>query len=212
MSDFDEKCWEQKQAKERQEREDLLKTLAITAAAVAGELGYGWHPVLKGWEENGYANIAHDDGRGISFAVAVYHFKGKVSISGDYDFGPRELNISFPYGKSRPDITVTLARGPVVIAKEIARRFLPTYNERFAEISATVKSYTENRDRKQGIAERLAAVAGFRAGERITKDGFSTYRSDGPYLDVKVYSDVEITVKSCSEELAAKIIKLVSEQ
>ncbi len=203
--------WEENRAKEQADKAALIAHLIGLVTGVASELGPGW--ALKSeqpWLENGYVHIIHPDGRGLCFTVSVYHPDGKVNISGDYSFGPSEFGLSFPYGKPRPDINVAMARGATVIAKEIARRFLPIYNERFAEIAATVKDYQEYHDRTLGISERLGKLAGAKP-DRISPDGFSTYHDSRPYVEIKVYSDVQLTIRQLTEEQAGRVLVLLNE-
>ena len=203
--------WEENREREKAEREALVADLIGFVGNVANQLGDGWGlKAEQNWLENGYVHIEHTDGRGICFSIRVYHPDRKVNISGDYNYGPSDLNIGWPYDKSRPEINATMSRGAEVIAKEITRRFLPTYNERFAEITSNVKTATEYRDRQTGTSKRLAKIAN--AGtERMNRDGagFSVYHNDRPYFDVQVYSDVKLTINSLNEDQAAAIIRLV---
>ena len=204
--------WEERTTREDREKKELISLLLSTAKEIASELGDGWELHANQPSEqnvNGWVRLSNPDGRGIRLTVCSYNFRGKVDITGDYDFGPSELGVHFPYGKSRPGISCTLSRGGAALAKEITKRFLPLYNERFAEIAETLRKYTEERDRKLGIAKRLGELASVRS-DRINVAGFSDFRSTGPSVEVKVFSNVDLTVFSLTEKQAAEVILLVN--
>lgn len=204
--------FEQRQAAEREARTQLCNTLTVTAIAVATELGEGWSmDAPRTDEDNGYRNVSHTDGRSFSMFASLWgKHDGKVSVSGNWNFGDRELGITFPYGKTQPKISVALDRGAAVIAKEITRRFLPDYDKLFAEISETVRTHTAHRDKKTAIVGRLAAVAGV-APDRINNHKFSVYHdSDAPHVEVEVYGTVTLKIDTLSESLATEILQLVN--
>jgi hypothetical protein len=207
--------FEQRQESERAAREQLKKDLTATALAVATELGAGWKldALRDPSDDNGYRNLSHTDGRSFSMFVSIWgKHDGKVSVSGNWNFGDRELGISFPYGKSQPKISVALDRGAAVIAREITRRFLPEYDKFFAEISEMVRVHTEHRDRKTGIVGRLAAVAGAEPG-RIHGHKFSVYHdSDAPHVAVEVYGTVTLKFDNLNEELAAYLLQVYNDR
>jgi hypothetical protein len=82
----------------------------------------------------------------------------RVVISGSLRIGPRGEYIRTWPARDNPEISVAVARGPEVIAKEITRRVLPGYMQALA--LARVKrdedvTYEEN---QTAVLQRLAAI------------------------------------------------------
>ena len=145
------------------ERAERYKLLQSTGTVVAKELGAGWSVERRDSNEydgGGGLHIVNVDGRSMYLSVASYGYKGKVDISGDYDYGDGSLGLGWPYGVSVPGVGVGLERGGAVIAKEIQRRFLPGYDAVFSRIAKSVREATEYRDMQEGICARLAVLAG----------------------------------------------------
>lgn len=212
---FATSTFEQRQEAERAARKQLGADLTALAAAVADELRAGWtlDALRDDSDDNGYRKISHTDGRSFSLYVGLWgKHDGKMTVSGNFNYGDRELGITFPYGKSQPNISVSMDRGAATIAKEITRRFLPEYDKLFSEISETVRTYTAHRDKKTAIVGRLAAIAGV-APDRINNHKFSVYHdSDAPHVAVEVYGTVTLKIDTLSEALATDILQLVNKR
>lgn len=222
MEQAQKETWDERVARERSERATLTRNIRAMFMDVAKLLGEGWivEPATKVHDEDTQEDraevyLSHPSGKQIYVSWNQYFsgskFDGKLNISGSFDYGDRSLGISFPRDAERPEIGVSLSRGSVAIAKDIQRRFMPVYDKRYSEIAETVRTYTEFRDRKLGVSQRLGALASADP-KRVTVDGFETYGSKGPYVKVKTYGDgVTVKVENCSEKLAAQIIKLVND-
>lgn len=214
-SNFATSTFEQRQEAERAARKQLRLDLTALAAAIADELRAGWTLDVPSkdadGDDNGYRNVSNTDGRSFSLYASLWgKHDGKVTVSGNFSYGDRELGLSFPYGKSQPKISVSMDRGAETIAKEITRRFLPDYDRLFAEISETVRVQTAERDRKTGVVGRLAAVAGANPN-RIKPNGFAVYFGmELPNVEVTVYGTVSIKLDNLTEEMAAEILKLAN--
>jgi len=211
MSETIKESWDERIQRERNERVATVKAIRECFAVVCVELGDTWtvEPV-KGEhaKDNNVLHIRNNDGKRVWVNWSTYSFVGKVAISGSFDYGDSELGISFPYGVERPKINVSIFRGPIAIAKDIKRRFLPVYDPLFISIGNTVKAHTKYRDDKLSMSQRLAAIAG--KSSRITDKGFSDYRDKGAYVEVITRDGyVDMKVENCTEELAVAIIQLV---
>ena len=196
------------------ERAERYKLLQSTGTVVAKELGAGWSVERRDSNEydgGGGLHIVNVDGRSMYLSVASYGYKGKVDISGDYDYGDGSLGLGWPYGVSRPGISVGLERGGAVIAKEIQRRFLPGYDAVFSRIAKSVREATEYRDMQEGICARLAVLAGAEP-KRTNKRDFALYSGEisGRYLEAKISGgEVDIKLENLTEAQAGEVIRLV---
>jgi hypothetical protein len=132
----------------------------------------------------------------------------RLRIRATFDFGDSSLGIGLPYGKSTPEISVAMARGAKVIAAEITRRLLPEYTPLAAEIADRVATATATRDRKRGITQRLAKLAGAKP-HRFTDSSFETYDSKQPYVEAQISSDVTLKIFNLTEAQAAAVLTLI---
>jgi hypothetical protein len=154
--------------------------------------------------------------RVICFNTSEYSPDFRLAISGDYNMGPDNVSVSWPYGLSRPSITVGLRREAVAIAKEITTRFLPDYDAACTRIAEQVKQATDYRDSLRSTTDRLAAIAGVKVREvhgtkELRTEFFKYYgaNSTEPRLEVKASSDGAEIKFDCGVELAAAVIKAI---
>jgi hypothetical protein len=133
---------------------------------------------------------------------------GRLRVRATFDFGDYSLGIGLPYGKSSPEISVSMARGAKTIAAEITRRFMPEYAPLAIEIAERVASATANRDRILGITQRLAEIAGAKPN-RITNSSFETYDSERPYVEAQISRDVTLKLFNLTEAQAAAVLALI---
>lgn len=217
MLSYDERKQAAREKKEREEKEiQALFPQAIKAIAAAlggsarfhgknGEAYYRCYAVIQMGE------------RTISLSTSDSSPDFRLSISGEYDMGPSELNVGWPYGVSRPGITVSIRRDAAAIAKEIKTRFLPDYDAACAKIAERVKQATNFRDSVQSTVKRLAAAAGVeplknghRADELVNE--FHKYygaNCTGPRLEVGCSNNGATIKLDCGVELAEAVIKAI---
>jgi hypothetical protein len=197
---------------EKAERAERIALLKIEAAVVVSELGGSWAiEPAKAEDVRDHVMLRDADGRRVELCVPQYNYTGKVEVSGWFDYGPTHLGISFPYGKTRPQISVSLSRGGAVIAKEIKRRFLPAYDELFHSIGESVRKATNYRDTQMGITARLAALAG--AEPKRTQERSFCLITDNYTRTVEVNvsnSTVDLKLFNLSESQAAEILRLLA--
>lgn len=202
--------FEERQELERQQRRANAQQIKAAADEVLRELGEGWSVTARedSWTiapDSHFYEFRHTDGRQFSFDGDAYACKGKVHVSGRYDFGPSHLGLGFPYGKSRPGISMSISRGGVAMAKDIKRRFLPEYTALFQEIADRVKVHLQAYNEKASAAEFLGALA----GAKVSAHGFRTL---GGGIEGKVWNvsglRVELKFDGLTETNAAQLIQL----
>jgi hypothetical protein len=159
--------------------------------------------------------VIESGARVITISTSDYSPDFRLSISGDYDMGPSELQVGWPYGLSRPSITVSMRRDAAAIAKEITNRFLPDYDAACAKIAERVKQATDYRDALHSTIYRLAAVAGVEVRKLNNGEPSNEFHKyyganyTGPRLEVGCSNDGATVKIDCGVELAAAVIKAI---
>src|SRR4051812_42631624 len=117
--------YEQRNAREQKERETFNAALPKIARELSSELGSDWAVSVKHTDDSRFSTSAlvakASDGR--AFDVhAEYQNLERFAVSGTY---PRDARgeMHFPYGVSRPSITVAVSRGGAALGREIKKRF-----------------------------------------------------------------------------------------
>jgi len=136
------------------------REFAELARAVASHLdGF----TARAVDDFGYTlRLDHPDGRGL-YLHRRHNDGGRVEIVGAYPHS----DYHFRDGE-HPSITVAIARGPTVIAREITRRLLPAYTEVLGKVHAHIAKQTADHANRTRIAERLVALI---PGASIHDDG-----------------------------------------
>ncbi len=134
--------------------------LAELARAVACHLdGF----TARAVDDFGYTlRLDHPDGRGL-YLHRQHNNESRVEIVGAYPHS----DYHFRAGE-HPSITVAIARGPTVIAREITRRLLPAYTEVLGKIHAHIARQTADHANRTRAARRLVALI---PGASIHDDG-----------------------------------------
>ena len=136
--------------------------------------------------------------------------------------------------KITPSISVGERRPAEAIAKEVVRRFLPHYRALFAYAKECVAKRENGVDNANGIIARLAAVVSEEDVTPIKEEESSrrnmacfTHYTGGGTNGVRVHVDVatyrsenagkqtgpiDLNITECSEDLAAKILRLIQEE
>jgi hypothetical protein len=104
-------------------------------------------------DDFGYrVRLDHPDGRSLHLHR---HYKdgSRVELAGIYPHS----DYYFRNGE-HVSITVAIARGPAVIAREITRRLLPTSTEVLGKVQAHIAKQADDQTNRARAAERLAAL------------------------------------------------------
>jgi hypothetical protein len=132
------------------------------ATATAQHLGEGWTcSSTSRWRDEWWQKLSHTDGRALTLTTT--HDVERVTVHGIYPT-PNDLA-----GSSFPRITVRASRGPAVIAAEITRRFLPTYDLLHAEAKIQAAPHWKREEVVREQADEIASL--LPAGRRDPDSG-----------------------------------------
>lgn len=197
--------------------------LRALAADVAAALGDGWG-VETEWDGSDPA-IRHIDGRRLHIHAPQYPhaMRGKITVSGDYPYRPG----AYIEPGNRAEIGISASRGAVVIAREISRRLLPDYTERWLKVLAGNAEHAKSVSNLRAVEARFYAALGKpapddsglpdwrkRERERDTRATIRMY-GDGLNGDVELsaYSgdrvSVSLELRSLSVETALELLALL---
>jgi hypothetical protein len=219
MQTFEERRQAAREKKEREEAE-VRALFPAKVEQIAAALGMTARFRFKNGGEVHYCAAWLEDGtRTIHLTTQEYSPDFRLNVSGDYDMGPRELSIGWPYGVSRPSITVGLRRDAAVIAKDIQNRFIPDYDAAAAKVAEQVKSAVDYRDSRRSNIKRLAEVAGVELRENLPAGHeqveFYKYYGEQPYthpkLEVNVSRDSAKIEFDGSIERVAQVIAAIEQ-
>jgi hypothetical protein len=205
------------------ERTIALSALALPIAAELCTLGHAWEYVPP-TEDSYSVYLRNGDGARIYLQLTSskgYDKDDRVLVTGYQHIGKNGQYVEVydrgadGTGWNRvtvPSITIALSRGPVAIAKDIAKRFLPEYLRVFALAQAKVAADNSYEAKITTNLQRLAAVAGVtlpteqRHYNEVNKS--FTFHLGNSYHEVKVSDkDVDLKLQDLSFEQAEHIIK-----
>ena len=148
--------------------------LAQIAPQIATELSSDWSAV-KQHEHYWYLHLRGCQGYSLALSAQYPHSaKGRIEIRGcvpSHDAKGRPLY----HGLKGGEITVSLARDPAAIAREIARRLLPTYGEAYAEARLALDAANAHHAETESAAREFAALLGARFNPRESNGGDVRY-------------------------------------
>lgn len=144
-----------------------------------------------------------------------YDLNDRLHISGDLNIGKNRSYVEVRdanYQRITPgEITVAVARGPEVIAREIATRFLPHYLDVLEKANDKVKAEADYEAKLTANLQRLAKVAGVSVGTVNYRNEVNrefTLKSSGHYHTVKTNeTDVDMSLDSLTFDQAEYIIR-----
>lgn len=112
---------------------------------------------------------------GLSFCLHLVGYESRVSVSGDWPKDGNNQTVTprdaILYDTEAAKIYVGAEREPSVVAKDITRRFLPTYRTQHAACLERVAGRNEYQDKVTANAHRIAAVLGIAQEDVSVKDG-----------------------------------------
>ena len=162
---------------------------------------------MEGWrldEEQGtYGTlIMSNDSDGLVFSP-IWNNSNRVEIHGYYG----GLNKYLPYEREKTEITVSMAKTPERIAKDIEKRLLPAYKKVYAETMEAKKVDDEYKKKKVFILETIQKTIGGDAHIIHDKKVIS-YK---PFeCDVKYWSGHNVRLKiTLPLEKAIEILKML---
>lgn len=107
-------------------------------------------------------------------------------------------------------ISASVARGPVAIAADFARRFLPDFREWCDRAAEERKRHEEYHAAKDAAIARLAQAFGYDPPK--DRDNFHFYYDGKGYGDVRVNSNTaDLALHALSVDVAEKILTLLKE-
>lgn len=150
----------------------MMSDLKQFALAVAEHLP-GWEFDAEYWRDS-HQHFARLVSAAIPGArVYVQCTRGRAEISGGYPEG------FHPRTEEAPRITVSMEREAKAVARDIERRLLGAYLEKFNAAMETAYQVAQAQARARDIAEELAAILGCSA--RHDRDRSSVYFRYGTY-------------------------------
>ncbi len=101
---------------------------------------------------------------GLTFDLHLNGYENKVAVSGVWPKDGKGQTVTpryaINYNTAAAKIYVGTGRDPKAVAKDITRRFLPTYREQYAACLERVASRNEYQDKVAANTRRIAAVLG----------------------------------------------------
>jgi len=201
-----EETYEERVARERREEEERNEKTRTLILAVCKILKFT--PVEK--KDDSWHYVYMDAKKGeesIHFSSGGYQMKDRIRISGSFPRTEKGESVDpYRYGEKRHEITVSLAKTPQQIARDIERRFLPRYRELFGGV---VERVNKSNQYARTCAKNLEAIKGKPLTEYEMKE--RTWRFSGSVLG-EVWVDNEsarVELHSVPIETAKKIMAIV---
>ena len=196
------------------------KELTALTQSISDALGADWYvPEQEGG--NWARKIQHKTMNATLYISGDgYNKPTKCTISGGLNVGPNGQYVEVHENVKRNDythwervdpgsISVTIARGAAVIAKEINRRFLPEYFRILALANSQVVKENDYKKAKRANLVRLAAAA----GKTLANDDREVFNLSAreAYGDVSTSEKTaSITLHSLTIEQAEAILRLLT--
>ena len=200
------------------------KDLTVLTQGIADALGSEWEVQME--DDNWSRRINHKlSQKRLYISGDGYNKPTKVTISGYLNVGENGQYVQVyqagtdgtGWHKQDPgSISVTIARGYEVIAKEIKRRFLPEYDRIMTLALAQVQKDKEYKDAKRANLERMANAAGHTLpakDERYQRRDDAFNVSFG-HLSVEVkagQSDIDIKIDNLTPAQAENLLQLLKQ-
>lgn len=193
------KTYEEKQKEEKETLDRRRKRLAIVAAGIVERNGF-FEFKVKDLADNYEAaiDLVAPDGRVIHLTASRYEKLDRLRVTGRF---PHDAKGRYVEVRDRPEITIGLDRSIDAIHKEIARRFLTVYQEKFDHVIAQIQTQNERHKKLLWVGKRLA--------ERLDAR-FDPDRVDGD-VHLTEYRPERISVRTYDGERFSLDVELTSE-
>lgn len=193
------------------------KELTALTQGIASALGNEWEVPLN--DNNWTCKITHKLSQKVLYVSGDgYNKPTKVNISGSLHVGEcgRYVEVyqtakdgSGWRKQTVPTISITIARGYDVIAKEINRRLLPEYDRILTLALTQVQKDKEYKDARQANIEALAEAAGVKSPDG--KDNLYVHFGE-VYGTVEVYKDsANVKLNSLTLAQTRRLLQLLKE-
>ncbi len=165
------------------------------ARALACELGDGWTATRD--PDDRRPSLRHPDGRELAVR-RIWNQRDRVAVTG-------VLPRTDLYQPTRTSITVALARGAQVIAREITRRALPEYTAAFAEVLAYNRAQQDHRAQRSAVLERLRTILGGHVRDDRHEHTLHAYLTTGTSSEEKGFRSVDVRAHGDGERVDIKL-------
>lgn len=194
--------------------------LAALARQIAETLGAPWTTSpAKPWgnrrEVSTYENPAHQflQGEGderLELCFVRDSNMQRIYLSGRYPATSRGIFVQPSYGTECPVIRVSATRDPAVIAKEIARRLLPTYRKALVAVLERKDQIDAYENAQDANLKLLAEVLSIDPSTAKDHTLLFKGRSRGPWGQIEIFdTTVNMTLRSLPTPLALDVARLL---
>jgi len=149
--------WEEQQAERKRQEKLTASERAVFVQTVAVLLGGELKPPRDEAGYAGYFPVALDAGGGLCLTYELWGNKGKISVSGEYPQDTRDRAGS---------INVSITKTPEQVAKDITRRFLPEYKEKYTKAVAIKAERDAWNAKRDAIVDELSKLPGVSKSDR----------------------------------------------
>lgn len=184
------------------------------ARAIAKELGWETIPAPN-WGDPAEAPLLLKGPEGESLWIgSEWNKKDKVHISADFPTG-RDGSRLTEYNATKPEISVSISRGPVVIAKEIKRRLFPDLYAQWEGVKKRLEDSNSFFDGRKNTLETIKGILGPYVApggyhQNITEESLGFQSTTGFYGDIEPSNkSTTLHMRSVPNELAFAVCQLV---
>jgi len=185
-----------------------LRTLGMELSRALEGRGEGWR-VADGAE---FDRVTLEAANGAAFTLWGSRYDHRLGVSGRFPMDAGKMMSARDWGVIRydekaPEITVSRSRDALVMARDIATRFLTRYMPLYAEALAKKGFRGDERNRRDALARKLAEILGVSPRQfQGEADRSWTLYADG--LDITVSGAESVTVAvRCGGEFAEKLTR-----
>lgn len=184
-------------------RKEVEQDLRALASAVSAELGEGWSLDA---DQNWSAQVRGPASQMLSLSSGSYNDLTRVVIHGVF---PRDHRGEYPYMRpaDKAEISVASDRGAAVIAKEIRRRLLPTYEPALAALLARQADALSDYERRLTFGTHVIEAWG-RGDQAEDGKGYDVWLRHGAVRLGSYPSSVDLQL-TVSPEVALVVLRLV---
>ena len=196
--------------REREKREDQARKGKTEALIREVCKVSGFTPEMKNDDSWNYACVnAHKGDESLYFTSCGYPLKDRIAISGNFPRTDKGERIDpYEYNEERHEISVSIAKTPEQIARDIERRFLPRYRELLRRVKEKV---AQSNEYAVACARNLERIKGGKLTEEEEK-GYIMHLSGEIFGEIRVHGEtVRIELHSVPIEAAQRIVRILEE-
>ena len=138
-----------------------------------------------------------------------YKTPNKINFHGIYPRDAKRQIWTWTGEKENIKIGVSVDKAPEHIARDLQRRFLPTYLEHLRVITKKINKKNEYNSKKEATLRQVADRFGYEIGDN-NQEGILYPHGLGIY-SIRAYTDMQVELSQiyCSSEAAIKIIEIL---